>query len=108
MAMTAELWEELSGKILEAGGDQAVLTTVLNQARNEFAELLADHTSKTEENQKLTARVDQLLDANREFYLQLGEYKKQEGKKDSEDKKQDPEKVTPEDLMKSFFESEEK
>lgn len=77
-------WNDLTRNILANAGDQSQLTALLTQATDGFSEQLTKAETATAEAETLKADNESLRKANMDFFLRLGEQKKQELGKESD------------------------
>lgn len=96
--MTIQEWNELSVKIASNGGDQAVLTTLLTQATDGFAEEAAKAENAIRDAEQLRKENEGLRKANMDLFLRIGEQVSQEKEKEPEKTKAETIKI--EDLFK--------
>lgn len=99
--MTVDEWKDLSQKIIESASDLPMLTSLLNQCNQGFADEVAARMAAEEARDKLTADNESLRDANMKFFLELSQRATERATGPEEvPKEKGPEDIHIEDLFK--------
>lgn len=94
-------WNDLTRNIVANAGDQSQLTALLTQATDAFSEQLTKAETASGEAEKLKEDNEALRKANMDFFLRIGEQKKETHKQDNDKgSPSDAESITFEDLFK--------
>lgn len=95
--MTLEEWNELTQKIVQNGGDLAVLTSLVTQATDAFSEHVKGETEAVMKVEQLTKENEGLRKANMDLFVRIGQQTADELNKETKD---EAEKITIADLFK--------
>lgn len=100
---TAESFSKFTEDILQAGGDQATLTTLLADMQGTVTEAIAKDIAGTEKVNTVTAENERLKKANMDLFLRVGSaaMKTEEEKKTEEEAEQ----IDTAQYMQKYFNS---
>lgn len=96
-------FNKFSQDIINAGGDQATLTTLLSDMQTTFTENIAKGVSDAADIKRLSDENERLRTANMELFLRVGEYQKTKTGEPSAPA-QDADEVGVDGFMQSYFE----
>ena len=69
---TQDSYRDFSEKIINAGGDQATVTSILSDMQDTFYQGIADLKATTEQSETISKENERLKSANMDLFLKLG------------------------------------
>lgn len=101
-SFTAEDFNKFSEDIINAGGDQATLTTLLADMNGTIVDAIAKDVASTEQVNTVTAENERLKKANMDLFLRVG-YNSQPQQENNQSFEDDE--ITTSEYMKKYFNS---